>query len=1344
MRDPITSNTPRPPRLRVHCPLHEKIRLFELLDSTDRLRLHTAEEVTPLYGSGLFAVGKSLEKDRMILDSRGANLLERPPNRWIRALAAGELLTRLVLQAEEKILCSGNDLKDFYYFFKATNSRSRRNVLVGGLRPHSVSHLKAFRPELLNSSVIFGGLATLAMGDTQAVELAQSCHLGVALQHGIITEENLMSLAKPPPRSSSSVGLVIDDFVVVSKVEMEKEQERSEGAELADRMLSAYKEVGLMPNEDKSFRDEAEASFWGADLDGRKGTVRGSLRRAIPVAALFIKILEVKVATAGLLQILTGCLISLFLYRRRFLCLLDSLFESFRGREDRCLVTITGQLRSDILMLVSLLPLAVSNLRAGIPQEIYASDASNWGEAAVWSPLEEQVGKELLRHTLKKSIWVRLLAPAAAWSRSHAMLDPEEETPGNEEIYRSNPLWELLARGLKYKELFSKCKSGQRHINIGELRAALKTEKIGGLKRKSSRLLIGLDSQVALGCLVKGRSSSKALNLELARSVPVLLALDSFPEYLYFNTKSNPSDDPTRGVALREPDLEMPGWWEDLKKGEHEELDLWLKSFGLDDMTLSELPNFDELRGKKEKTFSDGTLPEPAVASYPVNSKEKSIEAVSLKDEDRREAEVPRKNRKEDFVVKDTTRLKSKVTGADRSEAAEEEVGKSGTAISEVPKNRCGGSCPVTPEVVDPCLSPLRSTSRSTSSGGKKDEEKTEKEAKAALHPRPLRPAARSLLARIRIDKFVLPKGSPFPPEERGCLDLFSGERGVAEASARRGVWSLCYDLEHGADEDLKCPKLRKQLEELIEAGCFEVVGGGPVCASFSTAITPAVRDANNPEGKEGISLAMEVKVAEGNESAHWMFAIIELGLRLGLRIWLENPAGSWMFRLKKWQELRKRWPEIDYWTVDYCRFGKPWRKRTRFASTSNLRGKKTLCTRDHSHLILRGRSASLRQNWTRIAQAYPKGVAEALSKSLCMAGGWVEERDFDPSSCARCCGKRIGEASHPGPRRPAQGRREGLLSDVHLLEAKTRNIQSKTWGGFYNWLSTHLSRSAMESALAQPALLVLLLEEYGNYLYREGKSLFMYRHLVVFVQQNFMHAKPLMGPAWSMIARWEKMEPTVHRVPLPLAVFKAMLGVSLGWGWKFFAATLILGFCGITRASEPLRAQRVDLILPSDRLQPESDVAYLRLLKSKTSGRGIGRVQHASINNQLYVRFLERVYSKHHKTDWLNRCSPSAFRRRWDAVLEALGIASTYGLTPGGLRGGGCVAAFQADNDIPRLLWKMRLRHAETLQNYLQEVTASTLIASFSSITRSKVQRAAALGDVFVSAYLTANVLPY
>lgn len=104
-RDPITPATRRPPRLRVHCSKAEKIKLFELLDASDRLSFHAAEEVTPAYGSGLFAVTKSLVKDRMILDSRGANLLEAPPCRWIKSLASSELLTHYLLEDDEELRC---------------------------------------------------------------------------------------------------------------------------------------------------------------------------------------------------------------------------------------------------------------------------------------------------------------------------------------------------------------------------------------------------------------------------------------------------------------------------------------------------------------------------------------------------------------------------------------------------------------------------------------------------------------------------------------------------------------------------------------------------------------------------------------------------------------------------------------------------------------------------------------------------------------------------------------------------------------------------------------------------------------------------------------------------------------------------------------------------------------------------------------------------------------------------------------------------------------------------------------------------------------------------------------
>ena len=607
-RDPITPTTRRPPRLRVHCSKTEKVRLFELLDSTDRLAIHKASEVTPLYGSGLFAVTKSLSKDRMILDSRGANILEAPCGRWIRSLASAEVVCRYLLKENEELVCSGNDLKDFYYFFSASASRSERNVLVGALHPKELSHLRALKPEHHQEDTVYGALKTLAMGDCQAVELAQSCHLGLSVSSNIVTAENVIALSKPPPRNPTSVGLVIDDFVTLCRRPLGT-RGRSEGAEKADSMLETYEDVGLMPNRDKSFRDELKTSFWGADVDGSRGHVRGSLKRALPLSNLILRIISVGYGTADLLQTVTGCIISLFLYRRRFLAVLDSVFECYRGRGKREVVKLSGRVKTDLLIVATLLPLAVSNLRSTAPDRIYASDASSWGEAAIFADISPAVGAELIRHSLRKSIWVKLLAPAAAWERAHGLLEAALEVPEEEDAYQSNPLWETLARSLRYKLSFAKAKKAPRHINIGEVRGALKAEKLGALRRPGSRLLVGLDSQVSLGALIKGRSASPALNAELTRSLPCMILLDYSADYFYYHTKFNPADDPTRGKEVRPPDLEMPEWWKDVEEGNFKSFDEWLKRFGLDDYTVSGLPDLDELRKKEEKSFTPGTLP---------------------------------------------------------------------------------------------------------------------------------------------------------------------------------------------------------------------------------------------------------------------------------------------------------------------------------------------------------------------------------------------------------------------------------------------------------------------------------------------------------------------------------------------------------------------------------------------------------------------------------------------------------------------------------------------------------------------------------------------------------------
>ena len=394
----------KPPKLKVHCSASEKIKLFELLDSSGRLQVHTAKEVSPQFGSGLFAVPKSLDRDRLILDSRGANLLEQPPGRWIKSLASAEALTRIYLPSQYNLLASGNDLIDFYYLFHATPSRARRNVLVGPMHPKQLSHLHALKPEHHAEPFVYGSLSSLAMGDTQAVELAQSCHIGLALQHDIIDADNLLTMNKPAPRTETMVGVVIDDFVTLSKVPVSGFRGPSAGAQLAAKMEDIYEEVGLIPNRKKGFRDESSTAFWGVDLDGEIGLVRGSLKRAIPLLGLMLQIVRLGYCTADLMQVVVGSVISLFLFRRRFLAMLDSLFASYRGRGNRDVFPLSGRVRSDLLAICAILPMAATNLRAMPSSTLAASDASSWGEAGVTTWINPKIAAELIRHTLRKSV----------------------------------------------------------------------------------------------------------------------------------------------------------------------------------------------------------------------------------------------------------------------------------------------------------------------------------------------------------------------------------------------------------------------------------------------------------------------------------------------------------------------------------------------------------------------------------------------------------------------------------------------------------------------------------------------------------------------------------------------------------------------------------------------------------------------------------------------------------------------------------------------------------------------------------------------------------------------------
>ena len=125
-------------------------------------------------------------------------------------------------------------------------------------------------------------------------------------------------------------------------------------------------------------------------------------------------------------------------------------------------------------------------------------------------------------------IWTRLLPRSLAWLRERAALDPEEELPDAAETFKASPLFTRLARSCAFRLEFSRPCSKARHINERELTAAIVGEARRVYRSLFSKILTLCDSQVACGCIAKGRSGSQALNI-LARSLGLTLALGMVP-----------------------------------------------------------------------------------------------------------------------------------------------------------------------------------------------------------------------------------------------------------------------------------------------------------------------------------------------------------------------------------------------------------------------------------------------------------------------------------------------------------------------------------------------------------------------------------------------------------------------------------------------------------------------------------------------------------------------------------------------------------------------------------------------------------------------------------------------
>ena len=112
-----------------------------------------------------------------------------------------------------------------------------------------------------------------------------------------------------------------------------------------------------------------------------------------------------------------------------------------------------------------------------------------------------------------------------------------------------------------------------------------------------------------------------------------------------------------------------------------------------------------------------------------------------------------------------------------------------------------------------------------------------------------------------------------------------------------------------------------------------------------------------------------------------------------------------------------------------------------------------------------------------------------------------------------------------------------------------TAQLRSSIWAEFQAWLSRAAGDDVWATLERQPDLLVEVLLSYGQTLFDGGRPLQEYRQLLAHSQQVVPRVKLFHKPAWNLLSKWERVEPTVHRTPMPEPIVWAMIALAISWG---------------------------------------------------------------------------------------------------------------------------------------------------------------------------------------------------
>ena len=485
---------------------------------------------------GLFAVDHKPDSDRIILDRRPFNEIERRLV-WAR-LPHGCLLTQLIVPKGWSVRGSGDDLSNYFYLLKHQEAWLPRNAVgkvFDGLGFEEYGGIPGEKYVLT--------FRVIAMGDLNAVDIAQQVHLEILKDCHCMKEGEVLAFKSPLPASHCFEGLYIDDHVVVQVLPNRKNRTRFQkfrDETIMEDSRAKYEQEGIPVSAKKAYTKCKKFVAWGTEVDSESGRVGAPILKLRQLSDIIAAYCRLKTASKKLTQQVLGLLIHPLMHRRCLMCLLQESFCWVETLPDKGNSKIPVKVREELLWVGLCLPFCHTDITWPVSCRIGCSDASLTGGGRAATVTTESISSTLFRFAEHRGEHVRLDWASGALAPATEM----QQVPVEIEELIQDHSW-TVTESIPFRH--------KQHINLLETKM-IHRELVDAVHscQDGLRCLLLVDSRAAAGAWAKGRSSSKQLNRLLRRSLGWQLAGRKSLHLIWVRSEANPSDHPSRGKPIPE------------------------------------------------------------------------------------------------------------------------------------------------------------------------------------------------------------------------------------------------------------------------------------------------------------------------------------------------------------------------------------------------------------------------------------------------------------------------------------------------------------------------------------------------------------------------------------------------------------------------------------------------------------------------------------------------------------------------------------------------------------------------------------------------------------------------